>query len=545
MADQEHPDPELVTQFRQALADCRKLYREGTEECIQEHAASLGQSPQQFVALMQDLERGLLVKVFVEIAQCDWHWSPAELALAAELFEYVWARRPEGDRLRRALQRVVEQAGTLNWGGLVRPFSQLPPLRERVGDLETVVVRLANVVAKIDGRTCEAETKRLRWIQSELERHLEPLPVDDDAAAAEGRHVAQLDAELGSPAPAKDQPRTTGELDETARARQLDEALAELHSLIGLASIKHDVAELVNFLKVQQERVRLGLAQTPVSLHMVFCGNPGTGKTTVARLLGKMLGGMGILKKGHLIETDRSGLVARYAGQTGPKTHKKIDEALDGVLFIDEAYSLVAERGDDPYGNEAVQALLKRVEDDRHRLVVVLAGYPGRMAELLAANPGLSSRFNRQLDFPDYTAGELGRIFQSMCERNHYVLPGETRMKLLLGFQHLLDRRDESFGNGRLARNIFEASIRRLANRIASIAPLTTELLTRLEAQDIALADVPAEVFGEDQLRSRRLSTECPGCAEQVRFGPHVLARRARCKKCGHEFQLDWGELTA
>src|SRR5262245_17493858 len=136
---------------------------------------------------------------------------------------------------------------------------------------------------------------------------------------------------------------------------------------------------------------------------MVFNGNPGTGKTTVARIVGKIFGAMGVLKKGQLIETDRSGLVAEYAGQTGPKTHKKIDEALDGVLFIDEAYTLIASDGEDPYGHEAVQTLLKRMEDDRERLVVILAGYPMEMAILLRSNPGLSSRFSRQLDFLDYT----------------------------------------------------------------------------------------------------------------------------------------------
>src|SRR5438128_1209346 len=165
---------------------------------------------------------------------------------------------------------------------------------------------------------------------------------------------------------------------------------------------------------------------------MVFTGNPGTGKTSVARIIGRIFGAMGILAKGHLIETDRSGLVASYAGQTGPKTNKKIDEALDGVLFIDEAYSLVADSSEDAYGREAVQALLKRMEDDRQRLVIILAGYPEPMDALLRSNPGLSSRFSTNLAFDDYRPSELGRIFQSLCDKNRYQVPGATQAKLLV-----------------------------------------------------------------------------------------------------------------
>jgi hypothetical protein len=216
--------------------------------------------------------------------------------------------------------------------------------------------------------------------------------------------------------------------------------------------------------------------------------------------------------------------VAHYAGQTSSKTHKKIDEALDGVLFIDEAYSLVAEQGDDAYGNEAVQALLKRIEDDRERLVVILAGYPESMDRLLDANPGLASRFGRRLDFPDYRVPELGGIFLAMCEANDYTLPAATRLRLIAGFQHLLDRRDEKFGNGRLARNVFETAIRRLANRIADVAPLTADLLTTIEPADILLPDVPDQVYRGLDDPHLRLSSVCPGCHEKVRCQSGLLA---------------------
>lgn len=544
---------QLLEQFRQALADCRQLYREGAAACLESASESAADDRPDFERLMLDLEGGLVVKIFVEVAQSDWRWSDPEWALARELFAHVWGARLEPDRLRKALEQVSEKAGNLKWGSLVRPFARVPALGDRVSELETVVLRLANLVAKIDGQTSPEEAQRLKWIQSELERHLVPIPLDSSAvpeistSAAAGRQVLdEVGADMARTRQASLPDRGHGQPgDKPASDEQLAQARRELDGLIGLASIKHDVQELVSFLKVQAQRARLGLPRTSLTLHMVFCGKPGTGKTTVARLLGRILGGMGILARGHLIETDRSGLVAKYAGQTAPKTHKKIDEALDGVLFIDEAYSLVAERGDDPFGSEALQALLKRVEDDRQRLVVVLAGYPEPMERLLESNPGLASRFSRRLDFPDYTAAELGRIFQSMCEKNHYVLPPATRWKLLLGFQHLLDHRDASFGNGRLARNVFEAAIRRLANRIAEIAPLTVELLTTLEPADIALADVPGEAFTELARTSRRLSIDCPGCRQPARFSPALLGQNVKCRRCRHKFQVDWAELVA
>jgi hypothetical protein len=243
-----------------------------------------------------------------------------------------------------------------------------------------------------------------------------------------------------------------------------------------------------------------------------------------------------------LIETDRSGLVAEYAGQTAPKANKKIDEALDGVLFVDEAYSLVAESGDDPFGKEAIQALLKRMEDDRDRLVVVLAGYPSEMESLLRTNPGLSSRFNTKLTFEDYAPSELGHIFGSMCEVNHYVVPSETRARLLLGFRGLYDMRDEHFGNGRLVRNLFENAIRRLANRIANVAPLTKELLTTLQPEDVQIDELPAEFWQPLEEGTLQFSIRCQGCGETTEAPPKYLGRKVRCKRCQTKFVAAWGD---
>ena len=275
---------------------------------------------------------------------------------------------------------------------------------------------------------------------------------------------------------------------------------------------------------------------------MVFAGNPGTGKTTVARIVGQILGAMGILKKGHLVETDRSGLVASYAGQTGPKTHKRVDEALDGVLFIDEAYSLISEGHEDAYGHEAVQALLKRMEDDRDRLMLILAGYTAPMERLLKSNPGLSSRCGTTLPFEDYTPGQLGRIFQLMCEKNHYKVPGPAQVRLLAGLHWLYQRRDEHFGNGRLVRDAFEGAVRRLGNRIANVTPLTKRLLTVFEPDDIDLPGCTPEQWKHLLGGSWQFQVQCGGCGKGSAVPAAYVGRRVACKPCGHRFRADWGE---
>ena len=336
-------------------------------------------------------------------------------------------------------------------------------------------------------------------------------------------------------APQPSRPQTPAE-----RQQSLAAALTQLHQLIGMDQVKQEVQSLTNFLKVQQKRATLHLPQTDLSLHMVFTGNPGTGKTTTARIIGQIFGAMGILEKGHLVETDRSGLVAEYAGQTGPKTNRKVDEALDGVLFVDEAYSLVAEEGQDAFGREAVQTLLKRMEDDRRRLVAILAGYPEPMRQLLLSNPGLSSRFQRQITFDDYQPVELCRIFERMCTSNHYRLPAESRAKLLWGFQWLYQRRNQHFGNGRLARNVFEDAIRRLANRVAGVAELTEELLSVLQPADIQLP-VPAELWERMGQAQPVFQVDCPSCQVASVVPTEYLGRRLKCSKCNHRFTANWG----
>lgn len=264
----------------------------------------------------------------------------------------------------------------------------------------------------------------------------------------------------------------------------LPSAEDQLNALIGLTSVKEDVKALASFVKVQQMREKKGMKTSPVSYHCVFTGSPGTGKTTVARIVSEIYKELGILKKGHLVETDRSGLVAEYVGQTAVKTNKIIDSALDGVLFIDEAYSLV-DGGNSDYGKEAISTLLKRMEDDRERLVVILAGYTEDMKRFIDSNPGLQSRFNRYIEFPDYSVDELYQIFNLIANKYEYHLTKEASGILYSTLQNAVANKNKSFGNGRYVRNLFESAIEQQAKRLSNISNVNKSSLAVIEAEDI------------------------------------------------------------
>jgi tellurite resistance protein len=530
----------LLADFEQAVQDCRLLYQSSAKLCVQQCPYLLPGTPESFLHLMDDLHRGLLIKVYVTVVQADQKWTSEEKRMAHVLFRHLWGGVPEG-QLREAAQKIFRGAEDLKWQSLVRPFQQFPPLRDRIAPLETLILRLANLVAKSDGDFTAGELSGLRRIQHEVglvlrDADLELVPLQPTSGAQQLQlESLDLEQELSLVEP---QP---GALGGASPEERLAAAMAKLDALVGLRLVKHEIHTLTNFLKMQQQRAAAGLPQTKLSLHMVFGGNPGTGKTTVARIVGEIYGALGVLRIGHLVETDRSGLVAEYAGQTGPKTNKKVDEALDGVLFIDEAYSLVDESGDDPYGREALQSLLKRMEDARDRLVVILAGYPEEMDRLLRSNPGLTSRFNTHLTFEDYAPAELGRIFGTLCDQNHYHVPAATRARALVGFKWLYDHRDEHFGNGRLVRNTFETAIRRLANRIAGVRGVTRQLLTTLEPSDVGPAGVPPQVLDAD-LRQWRFRVTCDGCNDISAVSADFLGKRVKCARCGHRFVIDWGE---
>ena len=266
----------------------------------------------------------------------------------------------------------------------------------------------------------------------------------------------------------------------------VEELLEKLDTLVGLEAIKQNVKSLINYVKIRKLREEKELPNPPLSLHMVFMGNPGTGKTTVARILSELYRAIGVLSTGQLVEVDRSGLVAGFVGQTAIKTTEAVNSALGGILFIDEAYSLAPEVGSgNDFGREAIETLLKMMEDHRDDLIVIVAGYGGHMERFIQSNPGLESRFNRYFMFEDYNGEELYEIFSSMCAKSEYNLTGDAESFAREHFCEIYEMRDSNFGNARHVRNFFENIVSVHSDRVSALEGHTRENLTEVLLEDL------------------------------------------------------------
>jgi len=279
---------------------------------------------------------------------------------------------------------------------------------------------------------------------------------------------------------------------EVPEEKTAEEKIKELDSFVGMDNIKTTVKEMINQIKLQKERMKRGLGKAEkISLHIVITGNPGTGKTTVARKLGEIFQLVDFLDRGHVIETSRKDLVGEYVGSTAPKTNKKIDEAMGGILFIDEAYTLApdTEGSSDQFGKEAIETIMKRMEDDRGKFVVIAAGYKDEMERFLNINPGLKSRFDKYIHFNDYNADELIAIFKIMLDKKKYKMSEEAGIKLKEIFQHMYDNRVKNFGNGREVRKLFENIVSQLSTRMSKLLAesedVDNEVLTTILPEDI------------------------------------------------------------
>lgn len=535
-------DSRLIGMLRRVLRDCGALYQRCGKWMVRRYPTLIEGDSGAFTSLMDDLHRGLLVKVYVTVVRADDRWTGPEKKIAAAMIEYLWGQEFRGPQLREAATGLFHQADQLTWESLVAPFVRYEPLADSKAQVETIVMRLANLVAKCDGQTMPEESVALHNLQRDIDAALYPANASatlaslrPKASGPEGSASAKAYAQQQAVAPEHfDRPSPED------RDARLAAALAELESLIGIDAVKTRVKSFTNFLKLQNQRKSKGLSTMPISLHMTFVGNPGTGKTTVARIVGQILGAMGTLQSGHVVETDRSGLVAEYAGQTATKTNKLCDSAMGGVLFIDEAYSLIDSSGDDAYGREAIQTLLKRMEDNRDSMAVILAGYGDEMEQMIRSNPGLSSRINTKIEFEDFSPVDMGRIFESMARQNDYDLPATARHRLIVGLTELHKSRDRHFGNGRLVRNAFEDSVRHLADRIAEVAELSDDLLTTLTGADICIPGLSRDRVSSLIQSPHQLRMQCEGCERKIRVQPTSLGNRVKCGKCSFVQMASW-----
>ena len=334
-------------------------------------------------------------------------------------------------------------------------------------DAETVLVKGFQAAWQRKDETFGNARLARNWLETAVSNHAHR--VGGLAGAAHEELTTLTASDIPTPANVRSS-RSSGE-----NEPGVEELLAELDALVGMEPVKEDVRQVVDATRLRKLREAQGLPVSDQSLHLVFTGNPGTGKTSVARLVGRLYKALGLLSRGQFVETDRAGLVAEWMGQTAPKVRRVVQGALGGVLFIDEAYALTKGRQDrDEFGAEAVDTLLKLMEDYRDDLVVIVAGYTGEMETFLQSNPGLASRFRKRIRFPDYTPEELNRILRAFAAAAEYEITEAAAEKSLRLFREQYEARDASFGNARLARNLFESAVNRLASRVARSFPSGT-----------------------------------------------------------------------
>ena len=390
----------------------------------------------------------------------------------------------------------------------------LADARKALKEAQDLMSRTEEIAQNMD----ESNKKKMEELMKLTDETGEVRPVGMPQGASKGDESAVA---AGGPGP------DAAEEEQKPKEPEKD-PMEELESLVGLTTIKDDVKELMAFVKIQKMRSDAGLRSVPVSLHLVFTGNPGTGKTTVARIIGRLYKQIGMLSKGQLVEVDRSGLVAGYVGQTALKTQEQIKKAMGGVLFIDEAYALAQK--DDAFGQEAIDTVLKAMEDHRDDLVVIVAGYTKPMEKFINSNPGLKSRFNKYFEFPDYTIDELEAIFYLNCQKYDYIVEEDAKKQIRYlncqKYDYVVEEdakkqirariigrkmmRQENFANAREVRNMFEDIITNQARRVAAMENPTHDDMMKITIEDLS-DDIGDKTMMEAAKDVRVTELEMPG----------------------------------
>lgn len=467
----------------------------GMAEAI--NKAGIGESEQMTLKATTRFE---FLKFLSYLAYADGELSPKELEFInrtlgyhfekEELVQFRYTEKVASDSYRQSVPKALKYFVLADAGNKME--DKIYRRKKAVTLVETYRLLGQTYIAQ-DEKTTENEIRLLSSYMKVLEEFLKEyglfrrntnihpiLPVidrrEDGKKESKDNNLAAVQKEAENTSPLSKQEE---------KAESVEEMLAELNSLTGLAAVKQEVNHLVNLMQVAKLRKDFKMKEPSVSKHLVFSGNPGTGKTTVARILAGIYRSLGILSVGQLVEVDRGGLVGGYIGQTAAKTMDVVDDAIGGILFIDEAYALTVGKGEGDFGQEAVDTLLKAMEDNRDSLIVIAAGYPDLMEQFLSSNPGLRSRFSRFIHFEDYTPDELFEILQGMCKKQEYVLTAEAEEYIKEFLRQRCENKPENFANARDVRNILEHAITNQAARvIGSTKKVDYDVLARLERCD-------------------------------------------------------------